>query len=52
MLEVGLFAVDHLPQLAFPSHRRAIEDWRGRQGAADPAQARPFRPFEPPSRTP
>jgi hypothetical protein len=27
MLEVGLFAPDNLPELAFPSHRRAIGDW-------------------------
>ena len=27
MLEVGLFAPDNLPELAFPSHRRAIADW-------------------------
>ncbi len=27
MLEVGLFAPDDLPELAFPSHRRAIADW-------------------------
>ena len=35
MLEVGLFAPDNLPELAFPSHRRAIADWaRTRAGAA------------------
>lgn len=28
MLEVGLFAADNLPELAFASHRRAIADWR------------------------
>jgi 8-oxo-dGTP diphosphatase len=27
MLEVGFFAPDNLPELAFPSHRRAIADW-------------------------
>ncbi|HEY8679840.1 MAG TPA: NUDIX hydrolase [Candidatus Dormibacteraeota bacterium] len=27
MLEVGLFAPDNLPELAFSSHRRAIADW-------------------------
>ncbi|TMC13761.1 MAG: NUDIX hydrolase [Chloroflexi bacterium] len=27
MLEVGLFAPDHLPELAFSSHRRAIADY-------------------------
>ena len=29
MLEVGLFAPDNLPELAFSSHRRAIADWVG-----------------------
>jgi 8-oxo-dGTP diphosphatase len=28
MLEVGLFAPDNLPELAFSSHRRAIAAWR------------------------
>jgi ADP-ribose pyrophosphatase YjhB (NUDIX family) len=32
MLEVGLFAPDNLPSLAFSSHRRAIDDWRRHQG--------------------
>jgi hypothetical protein len=27
MLEVGLFAPDSLPELAFSSHRQAIADW-------------------------
>ena len=35
MLEVGLFAPDNLPELAFSSHRRAIGDWaRSRAGSA------------------
>jgi ADP-ribose pyrophosphatase YjhB (NUDIX family) len=35
MLEVGLFAPDNLPELAFASHRRAIADWaRARADAA------------------
>lgn len=33
MLEVGLFAPDNLPELAFGSHRQAVADWvRGRVG--------------------
>jgi 8-oxo-dGTP diphosphatase len=28
MLEVGLFAPDNLPELAFDSHRRAVADWK------------------------
>jgi 8-oxo-dGTP diphosphatase len=40
MLEVGLFAPDNLPELAFSSHRRAIADWAGsRTDAADAARA-------------
>jgi ADP-ribose pyrophosphatase YjhB (NUDIX family) len=35
MLEVGLFAPDNLPELAFSSHRRAIADWAA--GRAAPA---------------
>lgn len=31
MLEVGLFAPDNLPSLAFPSHQRAIDDWLARK---------------------
>lgn len=27
MLEVGVFALDALPQLAFPSHRKVLEDY-------------------------
>jgi len=35
MLEVGLFAPDNLPELAFSSHRRAIADWaNSRAGTA------------------
>jgi 8-oxo-dGTP diphosphatase len=28
MLEVGLFTPTNLPEIAFPSHRRAIADWQ------------------------
>jgi ADP-ribose pyrophosphatase YjhB (NUDIX family) len=35
MLEIGLFAADNLPELAFESHRKAIADWR-RLGAESP----------------
>ena len=38
MLEVGLFAPDNLPEVAFSSHRRAIGDWvRSRAAAPSPA---------------
>ena len=37
MLEVGLFAPDNLPELAFSSHRRAIGDWA--RTLADPSNA-------------
>jgi len=37
-LEVGLFAPDSLPEIAFSSHRRAIGDWmRARAGQTAPA---------------
>lgn len=31
MLEVATFSPDRLPELAFPSHRKAVEDWRLRR---------------------
>jgi len=34
MLEVGLFAPENLPDLAFTSHRRAIADYLGVRGEA------------------
>jgi 8-oxo-dGTP diphosphatase len=34
MLEVAAFPPDRLPELAFPSHRRALRDWQARSEVA------------------
>lgn len=34
MLEVATFPLDGVPELAFPSHRQAMSDWRLRRGEA------------------
>ncbi len=39
MLEVGAFAPDGLPELAFPSHRQAVSDWLG-SGEQSPVKLR------------
>ena len=63
MLEVGVFALDALPQLAFPSHRKVLEDYANlarsparaagagsRSGAAKVPRGRPPSRAQAPSR--
>lgn len=56
MLEVGVFAPDAVPPLAFPSHRAALEDYLRLWGSAAAGRARaagaPARPAARPSGRP
>jgi ADP-ribose pyrophosphatase YjhB (NUDIX family) len=40
MLEVGVFALETLPQLAFPSHRKVLADYAGPIGLKPTSRAR------------
>jgi 8-oxo-dGTP diphosphatase len=41
MLEVAVFTLDALPQLAFPSHRQVLEAYRGATSLEPPVAAEP-----------